>query len=115
MHATHNIMHMINCTVAHPLNTGDIYWYEAMSTINSFKQPKHLYALEFKLANFKNFINCKNIVCLPDHNNQPTIYVRCWVYDLHSFPGQGLLSAARTFLSFVPLTFISTKSAFLCN
>ena len=29
-----------------------IYWYEAISTINPFKQTKH--ALELKLSNFKN-------------------------------------------------------------
>ena len=47
-----------------------IYWYEAIDSINPFKQPKH--ALQFKLSNFKNFVNYKQIVCLPDHINRPT-------------------------------------------
>ena len=42
----------------------------AIGTINPFKQPKH--ALEFKLSNFENLVNCKHFICLPDHNNCPT-------------------------------------------
>ena len=47
-----------------------IYWYEAIGSINPFKQPKH--ALQLKLSNFKNFVNCKQIICLPDQINRPT-------------------------------------------
>ena len=51
-----------------------IYWYKAIGEINPFKQPKC--ALQLKLLNFKIFVNCKQIVCvpacLPDHNNQLT-------------------------------------------
>ena len=52
-------------TIAFPSNTGhiSINWYEAISIINPFKQPKC--ALESKLLNFKNFANCKIFVCLP--------------------------------------------------
>ena len=38
------------------------YLYEAIRTIDLFKQPKC--ALELKLLNFKNFVNSKNFVCL---------------------------------------------------
>ena len=44
----------------------------------------------------------------------PTLLsIKLLAYDIYSFPGQGLFSSAQTFLSFVPLTFVSSKSAFL--
>ena len=68
-------------TIAFPSNTGhiSINWYEAISTINPFKQPKC--ALESKLLNFKNFANCKIFVCLPTglpawpHHPQKSTYL----------------------------------------
>ena len=39
-----------------------VYWYDVISIINPFKQPKH--TSELKLSNFKNFVSCKNSVCL---------------------------------------------------
>ena len=61
-----------NLTVAFLSNTGHIYiyWHEATSAINPFKQPKR--AFKLKLSNFKIFANCKIFVCLPDHNKRPT-------------------------------------------
>ena len=58
------------------------------------------------------FLNCKNIICLPDHSNQPQYYLNYWGYGLHSF---SVFSSAQIFLSCVLLTIISSKSAFLCS
>ena len=65
-------------TIAFPSNTGhiSINWYEAISTINPFKQPKC--ALESKLLNFNIFANCKIFVCLPTpwpHHPQKSTYL----------------------------------------
>ena len=60
-----------------------IYWYEATGTINPFKQPKC--ALELKLLNFKNFVNCKHFVCLPAWPQQLTYSLNYWAFGLHSF------------------------------
>ena len=45
-----------------------IYSYDAISTINRFKQLKR--ALESKLSNFKIFENCQHFVSFTGHNNQ---------------------------------------------
>ena len=42
-----------------------IYWYEAISAMNPFKQPKR--ASELKLSNFKNFAHCKILSVCPIH------------------------------------------------
>ena len=47
-----------------------IYWYEAISAINWFKQLK--LAFKLTLPNFKIFDNCKIFVYLPNHKNRPT-------------------------------------------
>ena len=79
-----------------------------MSTTNAFKQPK--YALDLKFANFK----LQNH-CLSSYQKQSTYYLNYWMYGLHSFPGQNLFSSAQTFVSFMLLTFIYSKSAFFCG
>ena len=100
------------------------YWYEAIGTINPFKQPKR--ALELKLSNFKNFVNCKHFVCLPAclpacpparppaWLQQSTYHLDYWAYSLHSFPVQSVFPSTQTFLIFVAFTFVFCKSGLSC-
>ena len=55
-------LYSVRCSPLHIINS----WYEAIGTINPFKQPKC--ALELKLSNFKNFVKLQVFrlpVCLP--------------------------------------------------
>ena len=96
------------------------YWYGATGSINALKQPKR--AFQLKLSNFKNFVNCKLIVCLPAClpdclpacPQQSTYSLNYWAYGLHSFPIWSLFTSAWTFVIFVALTFVFCKSAFSC-
>ena len=66
-----------------------ICWYEAFGTINPFKEPKC--ALELKLLNFKNFVNCKHFICLPAWLHQSTYSLNYWAFGLH-FPSTKFIS-----------------------
>ena len=46
-------------------------------------------------------------------SQQLTYCLSHWIYDIHSFLGQGLFSSTQTFLPFIPLTFC-LQSLFYC-
>ena len=65
---------------------------------------------KLKLSSFKNH---KLLGGLLTH--WPHYHLNHWTYAIHSFPGQCLFSSTWTFLSFMWLTFIFNKFAFLCS
>ena len=89
-----------------------IHWYKAIGAINLLKQPKS--PLQWKLSNFKNFVKCKQIVCLSAWLQQSTYNLNYWTYGLYSFPVRSLFPSTRTFVIFVAFPFIFCKSAFSC-
>ena len=72
-----------------------IYWYEAIGTINPFKQPE--LALELKSFNFKKIINCKHFTwswkfCDSDGKLSIPVVQYLYMHMFHYIKVQNLLS-----------------------
>ena len=90
-----------------------IYSYDAISTINRFKQLKHLYNQSCWILKFS------KTASISSHSltrpKQLTYHLNYWAYGLHSFPVQSLYPSIRTFLIFMAFTFVFCKLAFSCE
>ena len=83
--------------------------YAGISRIGS------LMCFRMKLLNFRKCLNCQSFVYLSAWLQQSTYRLNHWTYGIHFFQDHSLFLFTLIFLSFVLLTFVSSKSTFLCS